>query len=256
MSRHRNEVPTDRFNVSLPRPIANKVKALAEAQRTSGPAAIAALLTSAIQSDADDQDADEARILASAPYQRLMAEKDRLAEALTEARRRLAEQHRASSDEMETRPRWAWPLDCLLADAEWWERWLPRLYQLLGSEGAVRDRIPLRAGYVDLLEHLFPAIDGVTWRSPDYRTAAEECVSSAPRSSLPNNPGRAQAWEPVLRHVVRALAALETTEESGADPFHAMRVHDEISGPWVAVLRHLLGRSLPELHDLPRWEAR
>src|SRR5215471_13932759 len=146
MSRHRNEVPTDRFNVSLPRPVANQVKSLAEAQRTSGPAAIAALVTSAIQSDPDEQDADEVRILASAPYQRLMAEKERLAEVLSDARRRLAEQQRASSDEMEQTPRWAWPLDCLLADAAWWDRWLPRLYQLLGSEGGIGELTPLRAG--------------------------------------------------------------------------------------------------------------
>ncbi len=62
--------------------------------------------------------------------------------------------------------------------------------------------------------------------------------------------------EPVIRHVTLALAALEATEASAADPYHAMRVEAEITGPWVSVLRHLLGKSPAELHDLPLWIGR
>jgi hypothetical protein len=32
------------------------------------------------------------------------------------------------------RPRWEWPLEKLLADDAWWDRWLPRLYELLGDQ--------------------------------------------------------------------------------------------------------------------------
>lgn len=35
-----------------------------------------------------------------------------------------------------------------------------------------------------------------------------------------------------------------------------MRVETEITGPWVSVLRHLLGKSPAELHDLPLWIGR
>ncbi len=55
----------------------------------------------------------------------------------------------------------------------------------------------------------------------------------------------------MIRHTALAFAALDATEASGADPYHAMRVQAEISGSWVGVLRHLLGKSPAELRDLP-----
>ncbi len=60
----------DRFNVSLPRPVAERVNALAEDQRRSGPAVIAALVTSVL-CDVEDEAWEEARVVASPLYQRL-----------------------------------------------------------------------------------------------------------------------------------------------------------------------------------------
>jgi hypothetical protein len=64
----------------------------------------------------------------------------------------------------------------LLADRAWWERWLPRLGELLGRDlpastngrGTGLDE----RGYLDILGHLLPPIGEVTWRSPDYPRAA------------------------------------------------------------------------------------
>jgi hypothetical protein len=255
MSRPKNEVPTDRFNVSLPRPVAERVRALAERQRRSGPAAIASLVTYAVLGDAGDETAEEERVQASPLYQRLTAERDELSAALMETRRQLAEQRRATPADLQQTPRWAWPLDCLLADDDWWGSWLPKLYELLGSEAPGRSAAHADHCYLDLMAYLFPPIGSVTWRSLKYRAAVQTDTSSSP-VRLTAGPGRALAWEPVIRHVARALAALETTEAPDADPYHAMRVQAEISGPWVGVLRHLLGKSPAELHDLPLWATR
>jgi hypothetical protein len=132
---------------------------------------------------------------------------------------------------------------------------LPRLYQLLGSEAPGRGVASADTGYVDLLGHLYPPIGATTWCSPEYGALAQ---STAPASGhgLPLGPGRARSWAPVIRHVALALVALETTEDSDADPYHAMRVQAEITGPWVSVLRHLLGRSPAELSQLPLWTGR
>jgi hypothetical protein len=94
----------------------------------------------------------------------------------------------------------------------------------------------------------------VTWRSPGYR-AALASDQSAPASHI-GGPATAGAWDAVVRHVALALAALEAIEQPEADPFHAMRVPSEIAGPWVGVLRHLLGESTPELGRLRSAAAR
>ncbi len=255
MSRRRNEVPTNRFNVSLPRPVAERVKALAEDQGRSSPAVIAALVMSML-CDVEDETWEEARVVASPQYQRLARRNEVLDAALTEARRQLAEQRTTTlpADLAET-PRWAWPLDCLLADEQWWQRWLPRLHELLGSEAAGRGDALDDRGYVDLLAYLFPPIGEVTWRSLGYQAAAQ-AQARVPARGLVGGPGRAIAWEPVIRHAALALAALEATEVSGADPFHAIRVHAEVSGSWLSTLRHLLGKSPAELRDMPLWIGR
>jgi hypothetical protein len=256
MSRQRNQVPSDRFNVSLPRPVAELVRQLAHDQRRSGPATIAALVAGAIMQDEEGQEAEEARVQASPLYRELEREKERLAAALSETRRQLAQMRKTTPAELAETPRWAWPLDCLLADAEWWSSWLPRLYELLGSDAgnySSREREALdERGYVDLMTHLFPPIGDLTWRSPRYREASLAEAASQPANTMLSGLGRSHAWEPVIRHVARALAALEATEQTGADAYHAMRVQAEISGPWIMVLRHLLGGSLPELRELPR----
>jgi len=251
VSRPRNAVPMERFNVSLAQPVAEQVRRIAQAQRRSGPAVIASMVASAGLADVEDEAAEEARALASPVYRRLLAENEQLAAALTEASRQLAQQRRRTPAEVRETPRWAWPLDCLLADAEWWERWLPKLNQLMGSDGPGLGRAPTRDGYVDLMELVFPAIGVVTWRSLEYRAAADAIDSTDQDSRVCAGPGTSRAWEPVIRHVVRALAALESAEQPEADPYHAMRVQTELQGPWIGTLRNLLGRSPAELRDLP-----
>src|ERR1700738_22955 len=38
-------------------------------------------------------------------------------------------------------PIWEWPIEAILADARWWDRWLPDLNELLGRKLAAR-KIP------------------------------------------------------------------------------------------------------------------
>jgi hypothetical protein len=168
---------------------------------------------------------------------------------------RLVRRSRTTPADLRKTPRWAWPLDCLLADQGWWQTWLPRLYQLFGSEAPGRGAASEDTGYVDLLGYLFPPIGGTSWCPPEYAALAGP-TAPAPGHGLPSGPGRARSWEPVVRHVALALAALEATEDPDADAYHAMRVQAEITGPWVSVLRHLLGRSPAELSELPLWTGR
>jgi hypothetical protein len=199
-------------------------------------------------------------------------------EALNEARRQLEDErarvvalrrqlaartNRAQPDQRS--PRWEWPLDALLEDAGWWERWLPRLYELLGRR-LVPAELPGRRpaygqrqaeevpvvdarGYSDLLGFLFPPVAGtgeaVTWRSLDYPTAAHREQAAAGPGPAPA--ARAQVWEPVVRHVAEALCTLESTGEPGADAYLRLRSEAEIIGPWVRILRHLVGEEEPEL---------
>jgi hypothetical protein len=188
-------------------------------------------------------------------YQELAREKEELAARLTETHRELARLNRSTPADLRKTPRWAWPLDCLLADKGWWQAWLPSLYQLLGSEAPGRGGASEDTGYVDLLSYLFPPIGATTWCSPEYGTLARS-TAPAQGSGLPSGPGRARSWEPVVRHAALALAALEATEDPDADAYHAMRVQAEITGPWVSFLRHLLGRSPAELGELPIWTVR
>jgi hypothetical protein len=252
MPRRRNEVETDRYNVGLPRPVSRRLRALAMEQRLSGPATIAMLVTAALGEG--DEDAEEASVQASPLFQRVVREKEELAAALTEVRRQLARQPGADASEATRLPRWAWPMDSLLADAGWWQMWLPRLYELLGSDLGLmvsdrRSNLDER-GYVDLMGHLFPPVGGTTWRSPAYPDASRMCA--APDDAIVSNrPRRSAVWEPVVRHVARALAALEATERAGADAYHALRVQAELSGPWIRTLRYLLGESPGELQRLP-----
>jgi hypothetical protein len=136
-----------------------------------------------------------------------------------------------------------------LDDAEWWNAWLPRLYELLGRDARSGETRPVDdRGYVDLTAYLFPPIDGVTWRSLMWPVAATadaarnrtEKRSQAATVSEPGD-GRARVWEPVIRHVAVALAALEATARPGTDAYRALQAQTEITGPWVSVLRRVPG---------------
>ncbi|TMC06789.1 MAG: hypothetical protein E6J41_17620 [Chloroflexi bacterium] len=147
--------------------------------------------------------------------------------------------------------RWEWPLETLLQDERWWEAWLPRLYELLGQElqgqFAAADQLPRDArGYIDLMSYLFPPIGDTDWRSPAYGGAAL-AASAAPvaAQTMPPTLGplRGHVWEPVVRHVAEALAALESTGAEGADAYLRLRAKAEIIGPWSEALFRLLGEA-------------
>ncbi len=157
----------------------------------------------------------------------------------------------------------AWPLDSLLADTEWWDTWLPRLGELMGRDTGFdpnQRQVVDDRGYVDLMAQLFTPVDGVTWRELVYPAAAMADTVRV-RSGKSSQPAtfseraeerinaRAQVWEPVVRHVARALAALEATERPDADAYRAPQVQVEIARPWVGILRSLLGPSSRELLD-------
>ncbi len=145
--------------------------------------------------------------------------------------------------------RWEWPLETLLRDERWWEAWLPRLYELLGQElqgqFAAADQLPKDPrGYVDLMTYLFPPIGDTDWRSPAYRRAAlaaSAAPSVSPTMRLALAPQRGHVWEPVVRHMAEALAALESTGAEGTDAYLRLRAKAEIIGPWSEALFRLLG---------------
>jgi hypothetical protein len=145
--------------------------------------------------------------------------------------------------------RWEWPAEDLLAETAWWDRWLPRLYELLGRDlrgelegplGGQGEPIVDRRGYGDLLTYLFPPLGDVTWRSPGYARAA---AARARQGGLedPSWSLRAKVWYPVLRHVATALCALEATSPARTDPQLRLEAEARITGTWVQVLGNLVG---------------
>jgi hypothetical protein len=164
-------------------------------------------------------------------------------------------------------PRWRWPLTALLADREWWERWLPLLGELIGrsleydraygdrhGQPTVDDR-----GFADLMGYLFSDLTDergarVPWHSPEYGGCARlawDAARSTP--SLQRRPVRAEVWEPVIRHIALALTALETTCQTPNDAYTHLRVEAEIRGEWMRTLCGMLGEDgAQHLHRLPR----
>jgi hypothetical protein len=255
MPRTLPDKPPRRVKLTLAAPVADRLDAHAQATHQPAATAAAGLMLAALDRLHTPEGAEllEAR--------RQVQELTARVEAL---RRQLAE--RAGGDQVQQpAPRWEWPLAVLLSDAEWWDRWLPRLYELLGrrlAPQATQSRRPAygerertsapaplvdERGYSDLLGFLFLPISDpqgtLTWRSPDYAAAVRiaEAEEGAPKSI------RAQVWEPVIRHVAEALCALESTGEPGADPYLRLRAEAEITGPWARILRHLVGEEEPEL---------
>jgi hypothetical protein len=153
--------------------------------------------------------------------------------------------------------RWEWPVEDLLADRAWWDRWLPRLYELLGRDlsreiasgrpgFAVgrREEVVDARGYGDLLTYLFPPVGKITWHSVEYPAAASGQATDGAHEGL-QVPVRPDVWEPVLRHVALALCALEATAAANADPQLRMEAEARITGSWVHVLRTLVGEQPP-----------
>jgi hypothetical protein len=260
MARPRGEVPIDRYNVRLPEPDSAWVKARAVAEAKTGPAVIGEAVRAARLRDAGgDQQAEEARVQASPQFQAVVREKEELSVRVLELRRQLAGRKKATPSQLEQTPRWAWPLDSLLGDEQWWDAWLPRLYELMGRDTGYdpTGRAPVDdRGYINLMELLFPAVDRVIWRSLMYPAAATadaaldrpEKMSQA-ATFTERGDSRGKVWEPVIRHVARGLSALEATEQPDADAYRALQVQAEITGPWVSVLRQLAGPASRELLD-------
>ncbi len=260
MARPRGEIPIERYNVRLPESDSAWVKARAVAEVKSSPSVIAEAVRAARLRDAGaDQQAEEARVQASPQFQAVVREKEELSVRLLELRRQLAGRKKATPRQLEQTPRWAWPLDSLLGDEQWWDAWLPRLYELMGRDTGYdpTGRAPVDdRGYIDLMQLLFPAVDRVTWRSAMYPVAA--AAGAVPdhlekRSQAATFSGRSdvcgQVWEPVIRHVARALSALEASERPDTDAYRAVQVQAEIMGPWVSILRQVAGPSSGELLD-------
>jgi hypothetical protein len=99
------------------------------------------------------------------------------------------------------------------------------------------------------MEFLFPTVTSprggaISWRSLEYPAAA------APQNANEAAPALPHIWESVIRHVTKALCALEKTAEPKADPVLAILTQDHIAGPWLRTLQVLCGENAPDA--LPR----
>lgn len=247
MSRPRQPIPTRRYHLTLDRTTADRLGAYARATRRPLSTAAAALITEALSRRPSDESPE-------------LREARRQVEELTAHVQALHRQLAAPTARLEVDqvpPRWEWPMEALLADTAWWDRWLPRLGELLGrglasvmlQPGRQQDPLVDERGYNDLLSSLFPPIadqEGtVTWRSPRYQQAARRWHGGAAR--IDRASALADVWEPVIRHTAEAVCLLESTGSPGADPYLRLRAEAEITGPWVRVLRYLVGEDEPEL---------
>ena len=253
MARSRRTSPTKRYHLTVSTECADRLDAYASGLRQRPATVAASLLEDALERAVTGQQERE-------PESEELPEARRHIEELNRRLSILRAQHakcRPTPDSSSTsvgqgsRPRWEWPLPALLSDDEWWDRWLPRLYELLGRQlvqyaptpGQVLDR----RGYADLMTFLFPPISRgtaiVTWRSPTYG----ELAGLDEATDAPAGPLRAQVWEPVIRHLTEALCAFEATGKPSADPYLRIRAKAEIVNSWADILRNLLGETAPAL---------
>jgi hypothetical protein len=268
MGRPRKVTPTRRYHLTVEAELAERLDAYAFGLRRRPATVAARLLEDALQRPvAGDEQPADAELEALAEARRHIEE---LTARVAQLRSQLVERRPAPPPSSSARaeassrtgslgPRWEWPLAVLLTDDDWWERWLPRLYELLGRQSAhyARPRVEVldNRGYADLMTFLFPTLGSgsraVTWRSPAYGEAARIEDAQGGRLGLTEagGPGsdRAVVWEPVARHVVEALCALESSGTDGTDPYMRLRAKAEITGSWVEVLRNLVGNSGPTL---------
>jgi hypothetical protein len=157
-------------------------------------------------------------------------------------------------------PRCRWPLETLLADRPWWDEWLPLLGELMGrnleydqrySDRQARPIVDDR-GFADLMGYLFPAVTDprgqlVPWHSCEYGHQARAARNNSRANSvLHQRPVRAEVWEPVVRHVARALTALEMTSQAPDDAYAHLRVQAEIRGEWMRTLAAIVGAGIAQ----------
>jgi hypothetical protein len=249
MAHRGRRVPARRLTLTFDSVVADRLVAYAAAAGRRVSPVAAALITEALTYPRSEAEAE------SREYRRQL---DQFKARLRELQNEIAARSRPDPAS-EPMARWEWPVDTLLEDSAWWDRWLPRLNELLGRrevpilaldrtaalEKAVDDR-----GYHDLLSSLFPPIvreaTKLTWRSPGYAAAAASAGLDRTHAAP-----RADVWEPVLRHVAEALSLLESTGQVGADPYFRLRADAEITGSWLRVLRYLVGEEQAELPRQP-----
>jgi hypothetical protein len=199
----------------------------------------------------------------------LSRERDRVRQLEEEVTRLQAQtgQQQPAADLTATVPRCRWPLERLLADRAWWDEWLPLLGELIGrhleydrgySDRQARPVVDDR-GFADLMGYLFPTLTAeggapVSWNSREYpRLARMTWNDAGARSPSRQRPVRAEVWEPVVRHVARALTALETTSQISSDAYTHLRAQAEIRGDWLRTLGAILGVGGPQRPDhVPR----
>jgi hypothetical protein len=245
MAHRRPRVPARRLTLTFDSAVADRLKAYAAAAGRRVSPVAAALITEALTHPRSEAEAEIRE------YRRQL---DDLKARLRELQDQIAARSRPSPGS-EPMARWEWSVHALLDDGAWWDRWLPRLNELLGRrsmpvlpgdhtsglEMVVDDR-----GYHDLLGSLFPPVASngttLTWRSTEYPAAAEAAVHNRTQASP-----RTDVWEPVVRHVTEALCLLDWTGQAGADPYLRLRAEMEIAGPWLRTLLNLVGEEEPQL---------
>jgi hypothetical protein len=257
MARPRSATPTRRYHVTVSAAVADRLDAHAFTLRRRSATVAADLLEEgidrAVSKPADRKAGPEELVEARRHIEELNG---RLATLRAELARRGRTVDPSSPSVIERGPpRWEWPLPALLSDDQWWDRWLPRLYELLGRQLMTYAPVPATVldgrGYADLMGFLFPPVRrhgaAVSWRSQIYGELAALEDTAAFAADGAGGAVQAQVGEPVVRHVAEALCALEATGGPGADPYLRLRAKSEIVTAWADILRNLLGESAPPL---------
>jgi hypothetical protein len=245
MAGRRNHSRTWRCNLTIGQEAAKQIKAYAASVDRRPTTAATELLLAGLAAAGGDGDEELAD---------LRRRNQELQDQVDALRRSRVEDLNATerADEHPPAPRWELPVDKLVADASWWDRSLPRLYEILGRADASipyldsdGDTAADERGYIDLMGCLFPPVGEVAWRSPRYPEAVNNASASP---SGQRQPTRVHVWEPVLRHMALALSAVEDTGTVGSSPHLRLEALARISGTWVTVLNSLVGaesRPLP-----------